>query len=178
MRACQAYYFSYERSYLCRPFLKGTTRNLVRIRSTVSRIVVEPEDFERNLGRLLDWLHDGLPSSGPAECAPAVDVLETTGTVEVVADLPGVAPADLRILLRGDLLVVGGQKMPAHCEHPGATFHLAERSFGRFARVVRLPGPCDGGAARATLRAGELRIVLPRIEERRGGPIRVPVTTD
>jgi HSP20 family molecular chaperone IbpA len=64
---------------------------------------------------------------------------------------------------------------------PGATtiadaaFHLAERGFGRFARAVRLAGAFDAGRARATLNAGELRVVLPRIDERRGSEIRIPI---
>lgn len=140
--------------------------------------MVEHDEFERNLGRLLDWLQDGLPAGGPPECTPAMDVLETTSAIEVIADLPGVAPEALRVLLRGDLLIVAGRKLPAGCEHGNAAFHLAERSFGRFARVVRLSGPCDGGRVRAILSAGELRIVLPRIEERRGGQIRVPVSVE
>jgi HSP20 family molecular chaperone IbpA len=43
---------------------------------------------------------------------------------------------------------------------------------------VRLNGAFDVGRADATLRAGELRVTLPRIEERRGRERRIPVRTD
>jgi len=36
----------------------------------------------------------------------------------------------------------------------------------------------DAGRARATLRKGELRVVFPRIEDRRGRQIRIPIGTD
>jgi HSP20 family molecular chaperone IbpA len=74
------------------------------------------------------------------------------------------------------VVAVGGRKLPPGCEHGDAAFHLAERAFGGFARAVRLNGAFDAGRATATLAAGELRIVLPRIEERRGRELRIPVT--
>jgi HSP20 family protein len=103
------------------------------------------------------------------ECHPALDVVETDSTIEVVVDVSGVAPAALRVMFRGDLLLIAGEKAPT----PSAmepTFHLVEREFGRFARAVRLTGAFDLQRARASLDAGELRIVLPRIQERRGQP--------
>ena len=55
------------------------------------------------------------------------------------------------------------------------TYHLVERDFGRFARVVRVDGAFDIDRASATLRAGELTVVLPKRIERRGQAHRVPV---
>jgi HSP20 family molecular chaperone IbpA len=52
-----------------------------------------------------------------------------------------------------------------------------ERDFGRFARAVRLTGAFDVPRARATLREGELTVVLPKLLERRGRAHRVAVTT-
>jgi hypothetical protein len=40
---------------------------------------------------------------------------------------------------------------------------------------VRLGGAFDATRARATLRAGELRIVLPLVPERRGRVLMIPV---
>ena len=46
---------------------------------------------------------------------------------------------------------------------------------GGFARAISLEGAYDTTRATAGLRDGELRVVLPRLEERRGVPIRIPV---
>ena len=54
-----------------------------------------------------------------------------------------------------------------------STFHLVERGYGRFARVVRLARACDTSRARATLADGELHISLPKIAERRGKAITI-----
>lgn len=105
-----------------------------------------------------------------------MDVLETAETVEILMDVPGVVAASLRVVFAQGTIVITGRKLPGVCTHREAAFHLAERSFGRFARAIRLTGAFDAGRATATLANGELRLVLPRIEERRGREIRINVT--
>jgi HSP20 family protein len=121
-------------------------------------------------------LLDDPAAAATGECAPPMDVLETTAGFEVVMDVPGVSVESLRVMFSQGTLVVAGRKLPGTCAHQKAAFHLAERSFGRFARAVRLAGAFDAGRASATLAGGELRIVLPRIEERRGRDIHIRVT--
>jgi HSP20 family protein len=130
-----------------------------------------------DLRRLTALFDDEPPGSGAAgECVPPCDVIETAGNVEIVMDLPGVSANDIKILFSRGTVVIAGRKVPAACAHGEAAFHLAERSFGRFARAVRLGGAFDAGRASASLSGGELRVVLPRIEERRGRDIRIPLT--
>jgi HSP20 family molecular chaperone IbpA len=50
--------------------------------------------------------------------------------------------------------------------------------FGRFTRAVKLPGAFDVARADARLRDGELRVILPRIDDRRGREHRVTVRVD
>jgi HSP20 family protein len=111
-----------------------------------------------------------------AECAPPMDVIETADGVEIVMDVPAVQLNEIRLVFSQNTLIVAGHKRPGPCAHQDAAFHLAERGFGRFARAVRLTGAFDGGRALATLSHGELRIVLPRLEERRGRDITIPIS--
>jgi HSP20 family protein len=110
---------------------------------------------------------------------PPLDVFETADTVEIVVDLPGV-PADvIRVGWSRGVVVIAGHKAPAGCQdHRDAAFHLAERGFGRFTRVIRLSGALDAGRAHATVKNGELHVVFPRIAERRGGEIAVSVRVE
>jgi HSP20 family protein len=101
------------------------------------------------------------------ECSPAVDVYETEETVEVVADLPGVDRSAVRILSKGDWLLIAGEKPPRRVRAE-SSFHLVERGYGRFARAVRIGRACDMSRASATVRNGELRVTLPKIADRRG----------
>jgi HSP20 family protein len=145
----------------------------------VARIFLERRDMTDDLRRLFNLLDEASGPSGAAgECAPPFDVIETASTIEVIMDLPGVTAESVKILFARNTLMIGGHKLPGTCEHREAAFHLAERTFGRFARAIRVNGAFDAGRAEATLNAGELRIVLPRIEERRGAEIRIPVRAD
>jgi HSP20 family protein len=110
------------------------------------------------------------------ECAPPMDVLETAEGIEILMDLPGVEVSAVRLVFSAGTVIIVGRKRPPACAHGEAAFHLAERSFGRFARAVRLHGAFDAGHATATLKGGELRIALPRLEERRGRDIRIEIT--
>ena len=108
------------------------------------------------------------------DCRPPIDVFETANGLEVVVDLPGVPAASLRVTVRRNTLLVAGAKLTATPE--AARYHLAERAYGRFARAVRLNGAFDLARARATAAGGQLRITLPRVDDRRGRVIRIPVT--
>ena len=123
---------------------------------------------------ILAWLGHADPEDEGAEYHPPLDVLETSSALEIVADLPGVPPDAVRVVFSGDLIVIAGHKRPAGCRHADA-FHLAERTFGRFASAVRVDGAVDVNRARAVLHGGELHITLPRIAERRRRDISIPV---
>jgi HSP20 family protein len=142
----------------------------------VARLFLERRHFGDDLRRLADWIGD-RQTAGAAECVPPMDVFETTVALEVVVDVPGVPADALRVTFSRDRLVIAGTKRPGTCRHNETAFHLAERSFGQFARVIRLTGAFDGGRAAARLHAGELRVLLPRIEERREREIPIPVDT-
>jgi HSP20 family protein len=108
------------------------------------------------------------------ECSPAVDVYETDDTLEITVDLPGVPSGALRLLGKGDNILIAGEKS-ARRVLGESSFHLVERGYGHFARVVRLARACDTSKARATLRDGELRISIPKIAERRRTAIPIAI---
>ena len=136
----------------------------------------EARDLADDVRRVFEELERQSVSRGVSgECVPAIDVLETPDAIEIVLDLPGVRADAVRILIKGSVVLIVGEKAPAACLSRDASFHLVERGFGRFARVVRLAGPFDASRAEAVLRDGELRLVLPRIEDRRGREIPVPI---
>jgi HSP20 family protein len=140
------------------------------------RIYLERRDMNDELRRLVDLLDDQARSTAPpGECNPPADMVESPEAIEVVVDLPGVAADQIQIVFSRGTLLVSGVKKSSPCGHADAAFHLAERAFGRFTRAFRIAGAIDAGAARATLKAGELRIVVPRIAERRGREIRIAV---
>ena len=109
------------------------------------------------------------------ECSPALDVYETDDTLEITVDLAGVDPAAVRIIGKGDSVLIAGEKAARRARQE-SSFHLVERGYGRFARAVRLGRPCDTSRARATLVDGELRVSIPKIAERRGRAVSIAIT--
>jgi len=139
----------------------------------LSRGIADLTDDARALLSEIDLQVPGA-SALTAECRPPADVIETATSIEVLVDVPGVPPEALRVVLRRDTLLVVGAKLMPPPEHR-SRFHLAERSYGRFARAIRLSGSFDAAGARATVAAGQLRVAVPRIEDRRGRLIEIPI---
>jgi HSP20 family protein len=131
----------------------------------------ETEDLAEDVRRVFEELQreHGRPPGVAGQCTPPLDMLETDEAVELVVDLPGVGPETVRIVLKGSLVLIAGEK-PSYppAVATAGDYHLVERSFGRFARVVRVAAPFDGSRGTAVFVNGTLRIVLPKIHDRRG----------
>ena len=137
----------------------------------------ETPDIADDVRELFEELAAQLPHEHRAysgECRPALDVVETDEAVQIVVDLAGVKAEAVRVLVRNGVVIIAGEKAPP----PGngaQAFHLVERDFGRFARAVRLTGSYDVAGATASLRNGELAIVLRKMADRRGRGHRIPI---
>jgi len=147
------------------------------MRTRIHAVAVPSEvgDFADEVRRVFLELGRAFGAESLAgECAPAVDVYETDDALEIAVDLPGVMPEAVRILAKSDMILIVGEKAPRRAGGD-ASFHLVERGYGRFARVVRVTRACDSSKARATLVEGELHVTLPKIGDRRGTTIRIPI---
>jgi HSP20 family protein len=112
--------------------------------------------LHREVNRLFD---DALRGPGGATMAPRMNVGETGQELRIEVELPGVPEADVHVDLAGDVLTIRGEK---RAEHEDVQHHIAERSFGTFARSVRLPFSADPDRVQAIFRNGVLTIALPK----------------
>jgi HSP20 family protein len=139
--------------------------------------LTDAPDLTAEARRLLISLERELPGARMSgECRPPLDVMETADAVEIVVDVPGIRTEFLRVAVRRNLALIVGAKQEAS-PTAGARYHLAERASGQFARIVRLPEAIDATRARAVVTAGQLRLTIPRIPDRRGSVIHIPVVT-
>jgi len=138
--------------------------------------VNELSEDVRRIFEELDRVH-GLALRAPGHVhTPPLDVVETEHGVEVFVDLPGVTRDSVRVLFKHGTLVIAGEKLPPEgCPPENTAFHLVERGFGRFARVIRLSMAVDAARTRASLVGGELRVSVPRVTERRGREIVISI---
>jgi HSP20 family protein len=129
-------------------------------------------DDVRRIFHELDRRSGTEPLAG--ESSPAIDVYERDDSIEIVVDVPGVDAAALRVLARGDTVLIVGEKTVRR-PRAESSFHLVERDVGRFARTVRVTRACDIRMAKARLAHGELHLSLPKIAERRGRAIEIRI---
>jgi len=83
---------------------------------------------------------DARPPPAPGRLLATLDAQETAEAVEIVVDLPGVALDDIRILIKGSVVIIAGGKMPPN---PGERAKPASPGRARFRplrQAVRLTG--------------------------------------
>ena len=112
---------------------------------------------------------------GAGEWSPNIDVYECRGRFVVVAEVPGLQPDSLRIVVRDRQLVISGERAQPRPPQGVAGFVCLERPHGRFSRVIPLDLAVDVREADARLAGGLLTISMPRLADRRGREIQIPV---
>jgi HSP20 family protein len=118
--------------------------------------------------RTSGWLASG-PSGGGSY--PPLNVFRKGDDFVVIAEVPGIAKADLEVQARGNTIRLAGTKSVNYSEK--ASLHRRERLAGRFDRTVALPVEIDGDGVKAEYRDGILALYLPRADRDKPKSIRV-----
>jgi HSP20 family protein len=105
---------------------------------------------------------------------PSVDVCQTEDGLILRAELPGVVVSSLKLSALGGALIIKGERPKSQPKN--VKFHCMERIGGKFRRVVPLGTPINTRDARATMRNGVLEVFFPRVSNRRGEEVVIPVT--
>jgi HSP20 family protein len=103
---------------------------------------------------------------------PALDVRESEDRFDVTVDLPGLGPDDVNVTFEDGMLSISG-KREFSAEDRGETWHRIERSFGTFARSMRLPQTADTERIEATFDKGVLTVSVPKTEQAKPRTIEV-----
>jgi len=103
---------------------------------------------------------------------PALDVRESQDRFDVTVDLPGLEPDDVNVTFEDGMLSISG-KREFSAEDRGETWHRIERSFGTFARSMRLPQTADTERIEATFDKGVLTVSVPKTEQAKPRTIEV-----
>lgn len=153
-----------------------------------------PEDgdpfvpLRRQINRLFDDFFNSpifprLPMMPPAPMlavvvTPQVEVSETDKELQVTAELPGIDPKDVEVALVDDVLTIRGEKQAQQQEGQERDYHLTERSYGTFARYLRLPFHADPQQVQAAFKDGVLKLTIPKPEEAQQKVHRIAISTD
>ena len=111
-------------------------------------------------------------ANGEGLASLPLDVAETEEQFVVKASLPGVAPDDVQVTVRGDTLTIRGD-VRSEDEKQGERWHLRERRYGAFQRTVVLGEPVDPAKAQSHYEHGVMTLTLPKAEAARPHQIKV-----
>ena len=115
-----------------------------------------------------DWL---IPEG---EISPlALDVSEMDEALVVEASLPGIRPEDVDISIVGSTLTIKGEAKHEEEKEEKGKYHYRERRYRSFQRTITLPAEVNTDKAEASIENGELKLVLPKVEETKSKRIEV-----
>ena len=130
---------------------------LITRSSTRDPVLADVFSLSNRLGRLLN---DGLGSldsqlrdGAGASWVPAVDIFEQGDAIWIMAEIPGVNPADVKISLENNVLTIQGSKQKT-AEERTERVHRYERTYGAFERSFTLPTTVDANAIKASYEHG------------------------
>ena len=137
--------------------------------------LLEAARIQSEINRLFNNLLDlGAGGKDGGAWIPNADIVETEDALLVKVEVPGVAPSGLSVSVLGGNLILQGDKARPEPE-ARSKFHLAERAFGRFRRVINLGVPVNTHRAEARLQDGLLRVRFPKVPNRRGEEVAIEV---
>ena len=127
--------------------------------------LMEITRLQAELNRLFAGILESQRASLATAAAwdPNVDVLESSGEIRIVVEVPGLAADDLSAAAHGNQLRVRGIKRAGHRPGDRTKFLCMERFFGDFEKVVPLPNAVNVKQAKAVLSDGLLVIRIPRV---------------
>lgn len=123
-----------------------------------SPIWAELRAIQRELTDLLDRIF-GTEAAAFAGFVPALDMYFQDGHCVIRADLAGVAPEAVEVLVHGNTLMIRGERKAP--EVPRDDVVMLGIPYGRFERTVSLPEGLDTEAVKAQWLNGILEIRIP-----------------
>ncbi|GAA4903504.1 Hsp20/alpha crystallin family protein [Ferrimonas pelagia] len=124
------------------------------------------DQWHNPFGRLLDDLEQpwpfGATRAGRSDLmVPAVDMKERKDQLEISADLPGLAEADIELQCYGDRLLLTVKRERETQTEKEEGYHLVERQYGTYQRMIALPFVVtETDPIRASYRDGVLRVTI------------------
>jgi HSP20 family protein len=118
-------------------------------------------EFNRHFGRLL---HDVEPEEFTMPFTPAIESYVKDGNLIVRADVPGLDPKDIELIVLGNVLTIKGERKQQQ-EIKKDDYIRRETSYGSFERRITLPEGTDADRIKASFKNGVVEITMPVAKE-------------
>lgn len=94
---------------------------------------------------------------------PAVNVKETEKEVILTADIPGIKEDELAVEVGNDFVDISGERQQEE-KIEKEDYFRQELRYGAFSRRIPLPVEVRSDKAEATVKNGQLKLVIPKVE--------------
>lgn len=136
---------------------------LARGRQIPRTLALSPIDFlALNPFSLMDRIFGEVVRTGSVDQGwmPAIEASERDGKYVVRAELPGLKPEEVKLVVKDNMLVLDGERKLEREEDRGG-IHRTEIRYGKFHRVVPIPEGADVEQAKARFDNGVLEVTVP-----------------
>jgi HSP20 family protein len=133
----------------------------------------ELDAFQSDFNRLVDSFFGGRGNgNGAQRWVPAIDLVETSDSLVLKADLPGLTEDDVEIEVKDNMLTISGERSGKQ-EEKTENYHRIERSYGSFSRSLTLPDGVEPDSVKADFDNGVLQVTVPKPAERKPHRIQI-----
>lgn len=122
---------------------------------------VSPSDVRQAFDRFFEQHDISMASPERSRWTPHVDIREYEQQFVIMADVPGVDPAQIEVSMDKNVLSIKGERVVAEGES-SSNLSRSERASGSFHRQFSLPDSIDAEAIVANGKFGVLEIVIPK----------------
>ena len=136
----------------------------------------EMEALQREMNRLFDdVMTPATPRDGVGVAfVPAAELDETADSYQLNLEVPGREPNDINVEVTAEAVSIRGErKVEKHTESKGVS--RTEFRYGKFQRVIPLPGRINNQNVSAEYKNGVLQLSLPKAEEEKSKVVKVNI---
>lgn len=105
---------------------------------------------------------------------PMINVKQSAQGVTITADIPGIKEEDVNIEVGDNFVDISGERKEEVAKEEEGYYHQEVR-YGSFARRIPLPAEVKSDKAEATIKDGQLKLIIPKLEAERPKVTKVKV---
>ncbi len=119
-----------------------------------------PEEVRQAFDRFFQAEESDASNVVTSQWAPRVDIREDEQRFVILADIPGVDPAQIDVSMEKGILTIKGERQAPSGDN--GKYTRVERAHGVFHRRFTLPDSADAEGITATGKFGVLEIAIPK----------------
>ncbi len=146
--------------------------------STVGYERAELKRLHHRVERLFSVLEEALEIEASETFntfSPTIDLCEAKDEVVVSVELPGIEPDEIKLTVTAKDICIEGNKKHSPSTRRATSHFCCERQYGKFRRRISLRWAININKTSAELCDGTLIVKLPKLTERRGKAVKIPI---